>query len=388
LQLSRPIIDHKKDHDDAAARDRRSLARARHLLGVETSSDPAVLVEIEKYGLGTERTIDQYERFSGLSFRQVHRRAHTRAAWHLDENVPLGAGPEHDFLGKAENASRRSCGDVGEALAKLALWIESRSILDIGCSGLPRLARDMPDPFRNISYLGTSVLPARVSACRSTFRSFRTMQFVHLNPVADPLPRFDLAVVPGSFASLPTKLVWQLLENVRRSGTRYLALCDAGPSPFLCEEPFLLPPPLVLVPLSTSGLSLALWETSRVALLLEAVPERLCHPRKRMWEALLAAMDRLAFAFRQHPALLDELLRATIQTTGGQCKAILRRSEVQSLLEEAGDQALAGKDLIMGLRWRSPNSSTSAILDGSDEQSMLGMIVACDFLEGRIAEMQ
>jgi hypothetical protein len=383
--LPRAIIDHRKDHDDAAARDRRSLARARHLLGVETNSDPEVLAEIGKYGLGTDRTIDQYERFSGLSFRHVRRRAHTRVAWHLDEKVPLGAGLEHDLVGKAESVGRRN---FSEALAKLALLIEGRSILDIGCAALPRLARDVPDPFRYVSYLGTSVFSTWVSECRSTFRSFRTMQFAQLNPVADPLPQFDLTVVPQSFASLPTKLVWQFLENVQRSGTRYLALCDAGHSPFLCGEPFLLPPPLVLAPLSTSGLTVALWETNQVALLLEAVPGVMCHSRRRVWEALSSAVDRLDFAFRQHPALLDELLRATIQTTAGQCKAILRRSEVRNVLEEADDDVMAAKDLIMGLRWRSPNSSTSTILDGSEEQSLLGMIVVCDFLEIRIAEKQ
>ena len=384
--LPRAIIDHKKDHADGAARDRLSLARARHLLGVETSSEPAVLAEIEKYGLGTERTIDQYERFSGLSFRQVSRRAHTRVAWHFDEKVPLGAGAEHDLLRRAEDAVPQSGHELGEALAKLTRWIGARSILDVGCSALPRLARGAPDPFRNVSYLGTSVLQARVLACRSTFRSIRAMQFAALNPVADPLPRFDLAVVPGSFASLPMKLVWQLLENVQRSGSRYFVLCNVESSPFLCSEPFLLPPPLLLVPISTSGLSLALWETNQVAVLLEAVPEGLREPRRRMWDALSTAVERLEFAFRQNPALFEELLQATIQTTGGQCKAILRRPEVQNVLEGAGEEAVAAKDVIMGLRWRSPNSSTSTILDGSEELSMLGMIVACDFLERRIAE--
>lgn len=45
-----------------------SLARVRHLLGTQRTTDPEALVDIEKYGLGTVRSLKQYERYSGVNF--------------------------------------------------------------------------------------------------------------------------------------------------------------------------------------------------------------------------------------------------------------------------------------------------------------------------------
>jgi len=68
---------HWEDHPDWATRDRRSLARVRHLLAGEPCDDPLALREIERYGFGRQRTLAEYEAFSGLSFahRQVAEKA-------------------------------------------------------------------------------------------------------------------------------------------------------------------------------------------------------------------------------------------------------------------------------------------------------------------------
>jgi hypothetical protein len=47
---------------------RLSGPRARHLLRVETATDPEALVDLPRFGLGTHRTLEDYERFAGLSF--------------------------------------------------------------------------------------------------------------------------------------------------------------------------------------------------------------------------------------------------------------------------------------------------------------------------------
>lgn len=48
--------------------DRISLARVRHMLGTETSHEPQVLAELDKYGLGTVRTLAEYQHYSGVDF--------------------------------------------------------------------------------------------------------------------------------------------------------------------------------------------------------------------------------------------------------------------------------------------------------------------------------
>jgi len=44
------------------------FARLLHILGIAVSSDPPL--DAEKYGLGTVRTVDQFEAFFGFSFRR------------------------------------------------------------------------------------------------------------------------------------------------------------------------------------------------------------------------------------------------------------------------------------------------------------------------------
>ncbi len=59
---------HFSDHRDWGKLNALAQARVRHLLGVERSADPEVTRELDTYGLGKERTLAQYEAFSGVNF--------------------------------------------------------------------------------------------------------------------------------------------------------------------------------------------------------------------------------------------------------------------------------------------------------------------------------
>lgn len=59
-----------KDFTDWRERQLRSAARVNHLLGVSPSQDPAVTAGLDgQYGLGPERTLKQFEQFSGVFFK-------------------------------------------------------------------------------------------------------------------------------------------------------------------------------------------------------------------------------------------------------------------------------------------------------------------------------
>ncbi len=60
-----------ENRDDAAkGRLESSQRRVRYLLGTETGNVPQeCLIELDRYGLGSERTLADYERFSGVDFR-------------------------------------------------------------------------------------------------------------------------------------------------------------------------------------------------------------------------------------------------------------------------------------------------------------------------------
>ncbi|MGE3714633.1 MAG: GlcNAc-transferase family protein, partial [Alphaproteobacteria bacterium] len=59
---------HFSDHENWPQINKRSFARVRHLLGMETSSDAEVIKDIRKYGLGKKRSLKEYEEFSGVDF--------------------------------------------------------------------------------------------------------------------------------------------------------------------------------------------------------------------------------------------------------------------------------------------------------------------------------
>lgn len=61
---------HWSDHAEWRKLNKRSVARVRHLLGMEESGDAEVLRDMERFGLGTQRTLAEYEAFSGLGFKE------------------------------------------------------------------------------------------------------------------------------------------------------------------------------------------------------------------------------------------------------------------------------------------------------------------------------
>jgi Rps23 Pro-64 3,4-dihydroxylase Tpa1-like proline 4-hydroxylase/peroxiredoxin len=62
---------HFADHKNWQELNQKSYARIRHLLGTEKSTDPAIITEMDKYGLGKERTLQEYEQYSGVNFANM-----------------------------------------------------------------------------------------------------------------------------------------------------------------------------------------------------------------------------------------------------------------------------------------------------------------------------
>ncbi len=60
---------HFDDHRDWRELNKRSLARTRHILGARKSSDPEILRDLDKYGLGNARSLAQYQKWSGVDFK-------------------------------------------------------------------------------------------------------------------------------------------------------------------------------------------------------------------------------------------------------------------------------------------------------------------------------
>jgi hypothetical protein len=85
---------HFEDHRDWGALNRRSHERVHYLLSGQEPADPTALDDIEKFGLGSVRTLDEYQRYSGVNFRKktLNRRAREGKPYrHFKTRKRLGA---------------------------------------------------------------------------------------------------------------------------------------------------------------------------------------------------------------------------------------------------------------------------------------------------------
>lgn len=61
---------HFEDNNDYHEKNRTSFARIRHMLSIEQCANPLYMTEYEKYKLGSFRTLEQFEHFSGVYFKE------------------------------------------------------------------------------------------------------------------------------------------------------------------------------------------------------------------------------------------------------------------------------------------------------------------------------
>ena len=80
--------DSSKYRDMRHGSNRLSLARNRHLLGLEGATNPDALIDIEKYGLGTKRSLADYFEFYGVDLIASTVALHAQMGlWHAPEQA-------------------------------------------------------------------------------------------------------------------------------------------------------------------------------------------------------------------------------------------------------------------------------------------------------------
>ena len=80
--------------------------RVKHLLGTDFIQDERITKGLHVYGLGEERTLYQYEIFSGINFKKLTRSVHSRTAILTKESIPLGRLKEKEEAKKMNLAQR------------------------------------------------------------------------------------------------------------------------------------------------------------------------------------------------------------------------------------------------------------------------------------------
>jgi hypothetical protein len=259
----------------------RSVARLRHLFGIETSRDPAVLREIDRYGLGTARTLAEYEAFADITLATS--RIGPRAA---DGRFP--APPEDASLAMLREARARylACrpdegkvppretrsGDASTLAATADLrpalgnWLRAqgvRSLVDAGCGDFNWM--QAVDLGGLDFYLGYDIVPELIARNQQLYGSRRGHFFAVADVARTPLPASDAILCRRVLCDMPEDEALRALAGFRASGARYLIAStraytgdDAPLARDLLAAPFDLPRPRAFV-LDGNGAVLGVW---------------------------------------------------------------------------------------------------------------------------------
>ncbi|MEO5340765.1 MAG: hypothetical protein H7837_09675 [Magnetococcus sp. MYC-9] len=275
---------HWSDHQDWPTLNRRSEARLQHLLAMQTCHDAEALRDLERYGLGAVRTLQEYEAFADVDF--VRRRIGPRAA---DGQFPLLVAESEEQLARRRCFSqihdgnlwkawetRSGPGSTWKATIELRQSLRQtfrdlgvRTLLDAGCGDLVWNA-DLTEALE--LYLGFDVVAALVERNRVLYGQRKNHFFNTADVCCDPLPRVDAILCRNILTHLPNPDVQLALRNFKHSEARYL-LATTFPGkenrPIevgqwrptdLTAVPFSLPAPRVLLPDGTQGGCIGVWK--------------------------------------------------------------------------------------------------------------------------------
>lgn len=281
-------VRHWKDDRDWGKLNQRAMKRVRHILDMEPSTDPDVLEEIDTYGLGTTRTLQDYEEFSNLDFKE------------RKINGSVALEPPPPASNKAKNQRRQifkniydqngwgntesTSGDgstmaqtkaIRSALPELFKELDINTVGDAGCGDVNWFS-DISTNLR--LYLGFDIVPGMLDANRQKFVDRKNHFFADADIVIDILANCDAILCRDCLTHMTYGEAKDALRNFKKSGSQYLIathhtmgqnteVSTGGWFPMnLTAFPFRLPPPLKIIDeeLARTTKSLGVWRLSEI----------------------------------------------------------------------------------------------------------------------------
>lgn len=223
---------HWTDNPDWAQRDEISLSRIRHLLGMQTSQDPKVLQDIDRFGLGKERTLAEYERYADVDLRRqvIGPVGHSgRFASHPDPKrlamQRVFTGIFNDNAWKAwetrsgSGSTRQATQALVPALAGLFESLGIRTLVDAGCGDVNWIAGLSE---RLDSYYGLDVVEHLVLQNGRMFGHRAGHFFKAVDITRDPLPKADAILCRNVLTHLTNAEILAALNNFGKNGVSWL----------------------------------------------------------------------------------------------------------------------------------------------------------------------
>lgn len=224
---------HWRDQTDWGALNQHARKRIRHLLGIELTQDGEDLVDIARFGLGTERSLAAYEAFSGLDFRARLYKGRPLQRPDLEADKPEQFAARKAMFTRIWKENLWACAETrsggGSALSEtqaLRDWLPKtldflgvRILADAGCGDLNWI-KDLTGSLR--FYFGFDIVPELVADLRSRMQDRTNCFFSEADIVTATLPASDAILCRDCLTHLPLDAVLMSLKRFRQSGARYL----------------------------------------------------------------------------------------------------------------------------------------------------------------------
>lgn len=107
--------------------------------------------------------------------------------------------------------------EISKAIPRLIIDLGIESILDIPCGDLEWMSTVN---LSRVKYIGGDVAPSLIGYLQS---KYKTKEFRVLDITEDALPRVDLVFCRDLFVHLSNRKINQAIENIKSSGSKYLA---------------------------------------------------------------------------------------------------------------------------------------------------------------------
>ena len=280
---------HWQDQSRWTALNDRSLKRVRHLLGVDLCDDPEALVELDRYGLGSVRSLADWQAMSGIDF--ARRLIQGKTAEEMAAAAPeaekrqrnaqtFGLIWSNNAWGDGESRSgsgstRASTVNLVPALRQAFSFLGIRTLADVGCGDMTWMDQ-LSDSLE--LYFGLDIVDDLLAELRQRHGRRRGHFFANLDITLDPLPAVDAVLCRDVLTHLPELGVKAALGRIKASGARYLLATThpdganqaiplgAWHAMNLCQPPFGLPEPPLMISegLAGSQKALGVWQIEQL----------------------------------------------------------------------------------------------------------------------------
>jgi hypothetical protein len=234
-----------EDRRDWVRLNMRSFARLRELFGLEHSRDPAVLRDLDRYGLGQARTLAEYEEFADATFATSQ--IGTRAA---DGRFPQPPGPAslarlrlarerfrdvnpaedtYTLVRETRSGPQSTLASTSALRPALEHWLKAngvRRLVDAGCGDFNWLSA--VDLGGLELYAGYDLVPELIKRNQELYGRRRGHFFTTADITNTALVACDAILCRHVLGDLPRAEAQRAVENFRASGAAWL-LATMGP---------------------------------------------------------------------------------------------------------------------------------------------------------------